>query len=353
ALDEYFGADYLNSLPVTEAQATRLAKLQGVQDSAWEAAHRNGPPPEVLQARRIHQLGEDFISMMKRTNLAAVGGDWPSFMRDMFDVKNSSRWPRLDQDTVERTLSNVNSVLAKSQSETDPKRAQILESTALQMMRQAAEPKLTNQSQHPTCTMGSLEYYYWKMFPDEASRVISETLLNNGKFVTADGTGVTLTRSDMTPRPGTLRVQERYEFNQAPPRSYASQLFQMMAPNIYWQRQTATPDGRYAPQGSIRYRMTATGDELVQKAPLSLRTRVLSDSPYVSTVNILHDIGEQIGGARTIPNTIEWGTQFKTRNDFIRKVLTFGGEPVIVAIDHENWLDPTKPAVNTSHAITL
>ena len=273
-------------------------------------------------------------------------------MQDLFGISKSDRWPPLEAKVVKATYENVEKLLTESTSEPDKARAQILESTALQIIRLANEPRLTSQADHPTCTMGSLEYYYWKKFPDEASRLIAESVLNHGKFVTGDGTTIKLTDTDMKPEAQSLEVPHPFGYEEFPPRSYASQVFQMMAPNIYWQRQTTDLTGRYTPQGSITYRMSKTGDELVKKSWGSHFDR-LDDGPYVATAKILEDIGHQIGGPRTVPNVIEWGTQFPTREDFVSAILAFNHEPVIVAIDIDNWNDRTKPAKYTSHAITI
>jgi hypothetical protein len=350
-LDEFFGTDYLNSLPLSERQADRLQEFKALQEDQWRQKTENGPSPEVLQARRIHEQKENFISMLKETNFSKVDKDWPGIISDMFKIGSKDRWPPLEPTVVEGVLNNVNTLLTASRAEPDQVRAQILESTALQMVRQAAEPKLTNQSAHPTCTMGSLEYYFWKMFPDEASRLITETVLNNGRFQTTDGTVIKLAKSAIRPEDDSLRVQAPFEYNKYPPRSYASQLFQMITPNIYWQRQPAAPNGFGVPVGSLRYKMTDRGDRLMYEH--AGRRLVVSTGPAISTATMLQDVGEQIGGTRTVPNVIEWGTRFKTPDSFARKILSYDGEPVIIAIDHDTWQDRSIPAQNTSHAITI
>ncbi len=83
------------------------------------------------------------------------------------------------------------------------------------------------------------------------------------------------------------------------------------------------------------------------------RRLVVSRDPSVSTATILQDVGEQIGGTRTVPNVIEWGTRFKTPDSFARKMLSYDGEPVIIAIDNDTWQNRSVPARNTSHAITI
>jgi hypothetical protein len=126
----------------------------------------------------------------------------------------------------------------------------------------------------------------------------------------------------------------------------------MMAGNIYWQRQTIGPDGLPADRGSLEYKMTPRGDQLVLNLD-SGQSLVLFKGPQVTTAAFLREVGEQIGGAETSPNVIEFGKRFKTRDQFIRKILSYGYEPVIIAIDAGNWVDGTRPTGTFNHAITV
>jgi hypothetical protein len=123
---------------------------------------------------------------------------------------------------------------------------------ALQAFIHAANPDSISQWAHPTCALAGIEHLLYKKHPEIATSMLRDAL-ETGKFVTTDGTTITLDPVSIQPESTALR----YDRNQmeTPYRTYASQILQMLLGNIYWQRATVNPDGVAVPKGSLRYEL--------------------------------------------------------------------------------------------------
>ncbi|GEM_PF-1095658 len=140
------------------------------------------------------------------------------------------------QEQVEKTYGNISRLLeARDNPATgvDEARRTIL---AEQIMSQAANPTSIDQGIHPTCNVTTVESRTYTRDPADASQLVVD-VATTGEYKTKDGQTITIDKVSMVPYDGA---------RQNPPvdgqRSYASQIFQVTAVNIHYQR-----------NGSLRY----------------------------------------------------------------------------------------------------
>jgi hypothetical protein len=122
---------------------------------------------------------------------------------------------------------------------------------ARQVARNAAKPTYIDQGDHNTCNVASLECRLYARTPSIPSKLVADLALT-GQIRTADGTTV---------RPLSLAPDKEGRQDPVPDgqRSYASQLFQLAAANIYWNRQTTMPDGTAAGKNMIYFDQVPSG----------------------------------------------------------------------------------------------
>jgi hypothetical protein len=242
---------------------------------------------------------------------------------------------------------------------------------AVQTLNQAADPLLVTQGNHPTCAMASLELALYSRNPDEASRIVNQ-ILRTGKIKTIDGTTISIDPNSLRPEKGSLepnRPEWDYEANHESYRSYASQVLQTTMANIYWQRQTVTPDGEIVPRGSIRYIMHTydlrneagrktgeeTSDYLIH-GPLK-NARILAEDPHIMTLEELLDIGNQIAGERTTPSVIDSGSPMladeETFRNYVSSLQYPQQFPLIIGIDATAMVNGAKENISPNHAVSI
>lgn len=109
-----------------------------------------------------------------------------------------------------------------------------------------SDPSQINQGNHNTCALASLQSYLAIKHPSIICKVVLDAW--NGRLVLPGGRQIIIDERNLTPdrearifRPG------------AQYRSFASQVFQIAAANIYWQAQSTDPRGMKVPVGSLRY----------------------------------------------------------------------------------------------------
>jgi hypothetical protein len=147
--------------------------------------------------------------------------------------------------------------------------------------------------------------------PAAATKLIAD-IATTGNAMSADGTKIIIDAKSLKP-------DEESSQNPTPDRerSYASQIFQITAANIYWQRQAADPNGNYAPKGSLRFEQDPskrgyfgndTGERLM--ACWSNPPKELAKGPAMGA-SALQDIADQIAGTKdngfVIENKIKGG----------------------------------------------
>jgi len=310
--------------------------------------------------KRSAVLTNDYISLAKADEIDAY--QFERTMRSPFELSNRAAHYHVTPEQIFATKQNVVQLMEIADANRGPneeltRAGNTFRMAALQSMAQAADPFLIVQGNHPTCALTQLEFSTYLKHPDEATRVINE-VMRTGNFVTQDGSVIQIKPGSLKPEAGSLEPNvTRYESSPAY-RSYASQIFQMTAANIYWQRQTITPDGRTVPAGSLHYEISSratrgTGDVLVdysKKLP-----RVVAKGPKIMDLAQLEDIGIQIGGEQTKPNVSMTlpGTKEELAK-FLQTIPYPEGFPLIVPIDADALQDETIPAAqDMNHAVSI
>jgi hypothetical protein len=116
---------------------------------------------------------------------------------------------------------------------------------ASDIMRQVENPFSINQGQHNTCAFAATEARTYTVNPRAAVELIRQ-VATTGMYVTAHGEKIKIDKSNLAP-------DNEAVSGGSGARSYASQLFQITAANIYWQRQKQDPRGIQCGQGAIHY----------------------------------------------------------------------------------------------------
>jgi hypothetical protein len=116
-----------------------------------------------------------------------------------------------------------------------------------QVIKNAAHPMSIDQGQHNTCNVTTVEARLYSRYPAEASKLVADIALN-GEFVTASGSRIKIDKDNFNPDCEAL-------YNPARPgeRSFASQLFEITAANIHWQKRLFDTDGHAVDRGDLRY----------------------------------------------------------------------------------------------------
>ncbi len=133
-----------------------------------------------------------------------------------------------------------------------------------------ADPDTITQFAHPTCALASLEVTAYTRAPEEATKLVSD-VLKTGKFTTTNGTEVRVDPFSLQPELGSLKIDDvalNKHWNPTQYRSYASQIFQTTAANIYWQTRTVNSDGESVPAGSLRYELRFAPDKGADSTPV-------------------------------------------------------------------------------------
>lgn len=194
---------------------------------------------------------------------------------------------------------------------------------AEQVLHYAGTSVDVDQGYHNTCGLASMEARMYTRNPSAAAKLVAD-VATTGQFKTKDGSTIQVDPQSMQ-RDSEAKVSDGAGSGQ---RSYASQLFEVTAANVYWQRQTALPDTNggsltvigsdgkatlvssdRVPQGSLRYEqhtpvagMTPpdTGERLMnysKNPPEVTHDRGGNDirQPFVS-IDKVTDISNQITG---------------------------------------------------------
>jgi YD repeat-containing protein len=175
---------------------------------------------------------------------------------------------------------------------------------AMHAITHFADPTSTDQGWHNTCNVTTVESILASTQPAAMARLLAD-VGTTGKFRTKDGTEIKLDPKSLQPD---KEADSRYPVDWN--RSYASQVFQLTAANIHWQRQTNLPDGSYAGKGNIQYTQVTgpkaypgdTRERIVNLTNGSIQMQTdtaggtrPNDSPHLSP-NPLPDIVQQITG---------------------------------------------------------
>ncbi|MBX9688935.1 MAG: hypothetical protein K2X27_19665 [Candidatus Obscuribacterales bacterium] len=123
------------------------------------------------------------------------------------------------------------------------------------MLANAADPFSIDQGGHNTCNVTAMQVRLYAQEPQTPSKVVADIAVT-GQFKTADGTII---------KP--LSLAPDGEAQQDPVwdggRNFASQIFQMVAINTYWNRRDTMPGGKNVGKGNIQYAQGDDGEYLL------------------------------------------------------------------------------------------
>lgn len=202
----------------------------------------------------------------------------------------------LSESSVAETLLHISRVLDPLRL-VDPARKQVnveMSITALGMMRNVADPTAIDQGGHNTCNVNTVECRLYSKEPQSAAKVVADVAIT-GEFKTADNTVV---------RPRTLTPDGEAKAYPTPDgwRNFASQIFQVTAINIHWNRKDTLPGGKFAGRGNIHYCQGGPGEPSeyllnASKSPPEIHgfDTIDANHPWLN-VSQMSEINEQITG---------------------------------------------------------
>lgn len=208
------------------------------------------------------------------------------------------------------------------------------------LLSNVAVPTSIDQGGHNTCNVTTMQVRLFSQEPGLAAKVVADVAVG-GKFVSADGTVV----KPMNLEPDSeAKVYPNWDGS----RNYASQIFQLTAINIYWNRRETLPGGKTPGRGKIQYAQDEHGEFLLDTSvnppqKQSFAT-VDADHPWLD-VRGVSEINQQITGRPSTNFGIErW--IYPSDSDGITKLMTLGGFkeklqqlkdqnafPVIISVD--------------------
>ncbi len=154
-----------------------------------------------------------------------------------------------DNAQIEKTYQEIREMLAAASSVTSvQERAQL----AAEVIEQAACPLNIDQGRHNTCAFAALEARTYTLYPCAAAALVKQVALT-GRYITGGNDEIEVDAKNVHPDGEAM-------LHGYGSRSFASQLFQITAANVYWQRQDKDPNGIKCGRGDIRY---------IQKAGIS------------------------------------------------------------------------------------
>lgn len=114
---------------------------------------------------------------------------------------------------------------------------------AIQALKNVADPGRIDQGQKNTCNVAAVEVNMYNRDPSKALKLVTD-IATRGSFVTKDGTRIKVDPKDLV-----ADKEGRNLFTRNGERSHASQLFQIAAINVFWQRHSDATTTK----GSLKY----------------------------------------------------------------------------------------------------
>ena len=208
------------------------------------------------------------------------------------------------------------------------------------LLANVAVPTSIDQGGHNTCNVTTMQVRLFAQEPGLASKVVADVAVG-GQFVSADGTVVKPLNLDPD---GEAKTYPNWDGS----RNYASQIFQLTAINIYWNRRETLPGGKTPGKGKIQYAQDEHGEFLLDTSvnppqKQSFAT-VDADHPWLD-VRGVSEINQQITGRPSKNFGVErW--VYPSESEGITKLMTLGGFkerllelkqqnafPVIISVD--------------------
>lgn len=121
-----------------------------------------------------------------------------------------------------------------------------------------ADQSEVNQGNHNTCALAALQSLLYSDEPELVCNLVIQA--HTGRIRLPDGRIIELPANNIAPD-----LESRYFRSKTAYRSYAAQLFQVAAANIYWQSQTKDANGNNVPLGSMSYVQDYPGERFSSK----------------------------------------------------------------------------------------
>lgn len=202
------------------------------------------PTFESLERQQLVHLAHERMS----------NSEYASFNSAMRAFEGRAHRDELTTTEVAQTYKQIERLLEKKGHEPVEMKNRVL--LAEQVMLQAAHPMSIDQGQHGTCNVTTVECRLYSRCPSVAAKLVAD-IATTGEFITHDGTHIRPLTSDLTP--------DKEARKQTPlgggDRTYASQVFQITALNIYYGRKTEDPSGKKVNQGDIVYTQLREGEK--------------------------------------------------------------------------------------------
>lgn len=249
-------ADEVNRPPANSDSgkgAERKATLPNlVLDSLLKSPPQ--PEPKADVARNEASMGlNDVLSLSRQ--LFKDEKERKEFQTHMLAFESRAKSAGFSPEEIDKTRGQVARIITGSKETvlSDDQRKLL----ALSLARELADPGCIDQGQHATCNVTTVQVHMFTARPRDAATMIADVALT-GKFTTTDGSEITLTKQSLTPDT---------EASKSPladaARSYSSQLYQLLAVNIIWQRRDGVPGipFKLADKGQIHYEEIATNEK--------------------------------------------------------------------------------------------
>jgi hypothetical protein len=130
-----------------------------------------------------------------------------------------------------------------------------------QTMRNAAHPTDIDQGFHDTCNVTTVEVRTYSRTPSAAAKLVAD-VATTGSYVTADGTTIKIDSDSLKPDDES-NSSGSVDRN----RNLASQVFQVTAANIHWQRADTDPFGNYQTKGTLKFEQHNNKRSLMSQSP--------------------------------------------------------------------------------------
>jgi hypothetical protein len=238
------------------------------------------------------------------------GQQFNQFKMELTDFEDAARKRHLSDTEIGNSLYQLNRLLSDAPNAKIPmdKRIQL----AHEALTQAVGFSDINQGLHATCNENSVECRTYALHPSGAMRVLADAALTC-KVTCRDGSQIELSDSTLVPQ-----ANESGWYTGK--RSFASQIFQIAAVNVYWQRKE--------PAGSFRYEPDPKSSDVdnerlmdYSKHPpqpvIDPDTGKPQKSPKITD---LADVSDQITGVLEKESDISLGTDYRSE-DQLRAAL--------------------------------
>jgi hypothetical protein len=291
--------------PITQSEFAKAEELEFVAGLTTDLRFTPQPRPALPEMKLAN-----FESV-----IAATAKELPNSLmrvRTALEQLKLRTNKNLSESEFNRTLAQVARLFNHRQ--THPLSMELRLRLAQQILEQVANPNLVFQGNHGTCNVAAgAEIYTYYANPSQAAKLVVD-IATTGRYSAADGTEVSI---DNHPH-GTSFLQS------LPPgsRSYASELFQVTAANLFWEKanlflkkskidaefkyvqnaETATKDGE-----GLYYNghYIANNDDL-NIAAIKYISKVINNTDYdfptwLGSENELRDILQKHFGSTSVP----------------------------------------------------